>query len=283
MMASPRTAIGLDINDTSLCVVELKATAGGLRLLRSACAPTPAGSVRDGTIVQPKIVGKAVKKLLRSARLATKGKRAVVSLSGSAVVARVTQLPAGGPGVIKRHLQQEIKRYAVFTGDATVSDFTLIHPPPGRQEGRPALLAVAREDAANALARTVLNVRLDPAAIDVSFLAVARALFSQYLSAPPPAAVLLAVVECNSVHLIVAQGGTVRFVRTTALPGDVLHEATAGASTLASEIRSVLDFYGTQIGNLAEVQRVVVWTSQDVPPNIAAGLSRIMIPSTAAA
>jgi len=276
MIASRRTAIGLDINEVSICVAELRATAKGLRLVRSSSVPTPPDSVRDGTIVQPKSVARAVRKLLRSVRLAAKGKRVVVSLSGSAVVARVTQLPGGGPGTINKHLQEEIKRYAVFTGDATVSDFTFISPAPGRGEARPALLAVAREDCANAMARTVTRVGMEPSAVGVSFLAVARALYARHLTPQSAAAVVLVVLEAHSVHLIVVQGGAVRFLRTAPLSGDVLDEAARGVPTLASEIRSVLDFYGTQTDDLPEVRGVVVWTGRNAPASISADLSRAL-------
>jgi type IV pilus assembly protein PilM len=261
MTAHRKSGIGLDISDGSICVVELGSGPKGLRLLRSGSAPTPPGSVLDGTIVQPKPVARAVKRLLRSLRLSAKGKRAVVSLPSSAVVARVTQLPVTGPRAIAQHLQQEIKRYAVFTGGATVSDFTLINPPPGREEGRPALLAVATEDTANALARTVVRAGLDPFAIDVSFLACARALYSQYLTPHPPSGVVLAVVESKSLDLVAVQGGTIRFSRTTPHTGDIFDEAASSVTALASEIRSILDFYGTHIGDPQEVQRVVICTS----------------------
>ena len=111
MIVNRKTSIGLDINDTSICVAELRVAPKGLRLVRAASTPTPSGSVLDGKIADPRTVAGSLKKLLQSVRLNAKGKRVVVSLPVSAVVARVAQLPVGVPHAIQEQLQQEIKRY----------------------------------------------------------------------------------------------------------------------------------------------------------------------------
>jgi len=117
---------------------------------------------------------------------------------------------------------------------------------------------------------------MEPSAVGVSFLAVARALYARHLTPQSAAAVVLVVLEAHSVHLIVVQGGAVRFLRTAPLSGDVLDEAARGVPTLASEIRSVLDFYGTQTDDLPEVRGVVVWTGRNAPASISADLSRAL-------
>ena len=276
MIVNRKTSIGLDINDTSICVVELRAAPKGLRLVRSGSTPTPPGSVLDGKIVEPRTVAGSLTKLLQSVHLNAKGKRVFVSLPVSAVVTRVTQLPVGAPHAIQEQLQQEIKRYAPFTGEATVSDFAVINPSSKGGETRPTVLAVTKKDTADALAETIIRAGMEPVAIDVSFLASARALYSQHLTRQPPAAVVLVVIETKSVHLVVVRGGTIPFSRTTPHPCDILYQATGSLQTLVSEIRSVLDFYATQIGELQEVQKVIISVDHDVPETIKADLSRAL-------
>jgi Tfp pilus assembly PilM family ATPase/Tfp pilus assembly protein PilN len=269
-----RTGIGLDINDATICVVELRATAEGLQLVRSASAPTPPGSVLDGAIAQPKTVAKAVRRLLRSGRFSVAGKRVAVSLASSAAVIRVTQLSGSGPSAIKEHIQQEIKRYAFFGGDATINDFAVVTSAPGTKGHSQALLAAAREDTVHALVETVMKAGLELVLIDVSSLASARAVCSKLPEAF--AAVALAVVEPGLIHAMVVQGGTVRFTHTAACPISIFDEAAGGASDLASKIRSVLDFYDAEMGNLKDVQKILVCASQNTPDGLAARISQAL-------
>jgi len=269
-----RTGIGLDINDATICVVELRATAEGLQLVRSASAPTPPGSVLDGAIAQPKTVAMAVRRLLRSGRLSVAGKRVAVSLAGAAAVTRVTQLSGGGPSAIKEHLQLEIRRYAFFGEDAAVSDFAVVSSAPGREEDRRALLAAAREETVNTLVTTVMRAGIEPVAIDVSSLASARAVCSKFPA--PPAAIALAVVEPGLVHLMVVQGRAVQFTHTAPGGFDPFAEATSSVGQLAGSVRSVLDFYDAEMGNLKDVQKILLCIGQDPPEDPTARLSEAL-------
>ena len=77
--------VGIDIGSTSIKLVELAGR--GSRSLKSiGFEPLPAGAVQDGIIQQPETVAQHLKGLIKRLRIVPLGKRAAISLGGSAVV-----------------------------------------------------------------------------------------------------------------------------------------------------------------------------------------------------
>lgn len=268
-----RFALGLDINDTSLSVVELRATSKGLQMGRSAIASTPPGSIREGAIVDSRAVARAVKDLLKLGRIRVRDRTVVVSLSGSAAVVRVTQVPDGGPNSVREHLQQEIRRYAAFTGEKTVSDYTVVEASRNEGKGRSVLRAASKEEVANALIRTVMKAGLIPVAIDVSSLATARAIYKKYLAVNPSEAKLIVYVESTAIHSLIFRSGGICFARTLARPASLFEEGPEGISPLAAEIRSVLDFYRTEISDGEPASMAILCADHVLPEGLGERIS----------
>lgn len=268
-----RAALGLDISDASLCVVELRGTAKGLQLGRSAIMSTPAGCVRDGVVVDVRATARAVKDLLRRGRIRLRDRSAVVSLSGPAAVIRVGPVAEGGPSSVREHLQQETRRYAAFTGERTVTDFAIVETARSDARGRTVLRAAAKEDAAAALVRTVMKAGLVPVAIDLGPLAVARALHRRHLSTGPSEARILVSIEARAAHFLIFRAGGLCFLRTLNRPGGLLEESPEGTPPLASEVQSVLDFYRTEFSDGIEVRGIVLVADHLLPPELGASVS----------
>lgn len=270
-----QTAIGIDINENTICAVELKASGSGVRLNRCASTPMPAEVVRKGSVVDPQAAAKAVKEVLRKGRISTRGRSVAVSLAGPSYVARNIQLPPGGPVAVREHIQQEVKRYAVFTREQTVSDFT-IDPGRGTEEDRTAFLAATTEQSASRLVETMKRARIEPAVVDISVLATARALCTGPLRLTPPSAAVLAFVEPGAVHLMVFMGKSICFSHTTLETVNLSDETGEDAGKLTLMIRSVLDYYDSEIGNLSDIDRLVVCGECEPPENARDRLSKAL-------
>ncbi len=278
----PETALGVDINERVISAVELKSERGApgekgkLKVRRSGTVPTPENTMSRGAVTDPKSIARALETLFKKNRMSARGKRVVASLAGSCCVARLTSLPKGGPDAVRQHIEQEIKRYAVFTGERTVSDFVVTGSAGEAAEGKAAYLAATREESADALVNALMNVGVDPVAVDIAPLATIRALHHGVHSPGLQSAVIFVVVEPGSVHLTVFAGGRLRFSHTAHEEVDIFDGNPEGADRLGAIVRTVLDFYDTEIGNISEIEKVVIATDHDLPQSACVRVRQVL-------
>lgn len=271
-----KKALGIDIDENKISAVEIVSDRGSLKVRRSGTVPTPSGALSRGAVTDPKAVAKAIEALFKSSRMSARGQRVIASLPGSCCVARLTGLPGGGPMAVREHIQDEIKRYAVFSGERTVSDFVLTGRAEGAGGGRIAFLAAAREESAEVLVETLTGARIAPRAIDISPLAVARALHHGVHSPGVRSAVVYAVPEHDAVHLMVFNSMGLLFSHTARERVDFSGSSPEAAARMASIVRTVLDFYDTEIGNVNEVEKVVVVSDGDLPQTVRDDIGRTL-------
>jgi len=76
----PSAVVGLDIGTDSIKVAEAKYGKDGITITGLGLAPTPAGSIENEVIVDPKALGAAIKALLAESGIKTK--KVVSSVGG---------------------------------------------------------------------------------------------------------------------------------------------------------------------------------------------------------
>src|SRR5712692_1714048 len=116
-------AVGIDIGKSAIKVAEVHRTARGLELRRFGLAFTPPGSVEGGLILDQQAVARAVGEVLRRAGVRTR--RAVVSVTGQNVLARVLRLPPIPPEEVKQAIRWEAERHLPFPIDEAVIVFLI--------------------------------------------------------------------------------------------------------------------------------------------------------------
>ncbi len=104
--------IGLDINSSTLSVLQLEKTKTDLKVSRFASMLTPPDIVREGLLTDPEAVGTAVRELLESAGFGGKGPVPVanIGIPGQSVVIRLMPVPKGMPN---EELNDVVKQEAV--------------------------------------------------------------------------------------------------------------------------------------------------------------------------
>src|SRR3990172_1471625 len=81
-----QTVLGLDIGTKQIKLVEMRSTRSGIEVLNVASRPTPPDVISNGVIVDPQILGNAVRQLVASKGIRTKTVVASVSGQSSLVV-----------------------------------------------------------------------------------------------------------------------------------------------------------------------------------------------------
>lgn len=104
--------IGLDINSSTISVLQLEKTKTDLRVSRFASTLTPPEIVREGLLTDPEAVGAAVRELLDSAGFGGKGPAPVanIGIPGQSVVIRLMPVPKGMPN---EELNDVVKQEAI--------------------------------------------------------------------------------------------------------------------------------------------------------------------------
>ena len=251
-----KPTVGLDIGTQQIKAVELRPSKSGrLAVAAIGVAPTPAGVLQNNIITDPQLMGQAIKQLLRESGITAK--RVVGSVAGqSAVVVRIIEVPKMTDAELKETMRWEVERHVPFAPSETVIDYQPLANSDPMADANPnmeVLLAVAQQDVIANYVDTVFAAGLDPAAIDIEPLAVARAALDLVdgrpvvrAAAPPPVAdpgefgampldpgahetVAIVNIGATNTDINIYQDGQLAFPRSLPLAGDSLTRAIADA------------------------------------------------------
>lgn len=246
MAAAP--TVGLDIGSQQIKVVEVRAGKTGLTVSALGVAPTPLGVVQNNIITDPKVMGQTIRQLMKQSGVSAR--RVVGSVAGqSAVVVRIIEVPKMTDAELKETMKWEVERHVPFAPSETVLDYQPLQPRDGSNPNNPnmeVLLAVAQQDVVSNYLDTAFAAGLDPVAIDIEPLAVARALLdiaegravirpqgldleAQASMGIYPETVAIVNIGASNTDISVFQGDQLTFPRSLPLAGDSLTRAIAEA------------------------------------------------------
>jgi type IV pilus assembly protein PilM len=210
-------AVGIDIGKSAIKVAEVRRTARGIELRRFGVVPTPPGSVEGGLILDQQAVASTIRDVLRHAGVRTR--RAVVSVTGQNVLARVLRLPPIPPEEVKQAIRWEAERHLPFPIDEAVIDVqTVREVTENGVRQLEVLLAAAPEALVLTHIRTLEGASLVVDAVEVGALAMARGLGQTEAEGTH----VLVNLGASTTDIAVVQDGVPQFTRTILLGGDAL-------------------------------------------------------------
>ena len=223
--------IGLDIGSSAVRAAQIKHGRQGSELERIGEVDLPAGSVRNGEIVQPGVVIDAIRHLWKSAKL--KGRKVSVGLANQQVVVRRLDLPWMPESELRASLPLQVDGLIPIPIEEAVLDFCYL----GEREGEDGqrmvriLVIAALRPMVDEILAVVRQAKLDPVGIDLNAFAALRAM------APPDVladdtAELLIDIGSTVTDLVVHQNGSPHFVRTVLFGGQNVTRALAQALDL---------------------------------------------------
>ena len=245
MAAGP--LIGIDIGSQQIKIAELRPGKTGLTVSALALGPTPLGIIQNNIITDPAAMGMALKQLMRESGITVK--RAVGCISGqNAVVIRIIEVPRMTDAELKETMKWEVERHVPFAPSETVLDYqplTPLTPEAANGPNMEVLLAVAQQDAVSNYLDVLFAAGLDPVAVDIEPLAVARAVLDVSGGQPVvrpqalpgdlaysgslPETVAVVNIGAANTEIAIFQGDQLAFPRSLPLAGDSLTRAIAEA------------------------------------------------------
>ncbi len=175
--------IGLDINSSTISVMQLEKTKTDLKISRFASTLTPPELVREGLLSDPEAVGSAVRELLDSVGLTAKQGTAVASIGipGQSVVIRLMPVPKGMPNEeLNDVVRQEAINNLPFPIDEANLDWCRV-PGTGRMdpdgvEREDVLLGAIQKVIVDGYFRMAETAGIQLGKLDISSLAAVRSL-----------------------------------------------------------------------------------------------------------
>ncbi len=272
MAAGP--LIGIDIGTQQIKIAELRPGKTGLTVSALALGPTPLGIIQNSIITDPAAMGAALKQLMRNSGITVK--KAVGCITGqNAVVIRIIEVPRMTDAELKETMKWEVERHVPFAPSETVLDYQPLTPRTPEAASGPnmeVLLAVAQQDAVSNYLDVMFAAGLDPVAVDIEPLAVARAVLDlsggQPVSRPQAQpgelaydgalSETVAVINIGAANTEIAiyQGDQLAFPRSLPLAGDSLTRAIAEAMQITlDQAERMKREYG-----MVQLDRMAVYT-----------------------
>ncbi|MDQ7843059.1 MAG: type IV pilus assembly protein PilM [Armatimonadota bacterium] len=251
-------ALGVDMGTHAMKVAELRRTGRGIELTHYGIAPTPPGAVANGMILDRPAASGALRMLLRASGI--RGRRAVISVTGQNVLARILRLPPIPADEVKQAIRWEAERHLPFPVEEAVLDAQVVgEVTDDGQRQLEVLLAAAPETVALTCIETVEEAGLQVEAVELSALAMVRALSRR----EHPGVVAMVNLGASTTEVAVVRGGVPQFTRTIAEGVEGLAEGGETAiiegrlDAVVSQLRRSFDFYRVQYGR-AQIDQILL-------------------------
>lgn len=160
--------VSIDIGTNAIKVLQLDVTGEKPKLVAAGTAPTPANSIANNTVTNPKLVGEAIRKLLTESDItATK---ATIILPGPCVFSKRISIQANSIEQLQELLQFEAANYIPHNISDVYMDFQVL----GRDTSGAldVLIAAVKNDIINSYVDAVSRAGLEPSIVDVDYYAL---------------------------------------------------------------------------------------------------------------
>lgn len=219
------TAFGIDISESSLKIAKLEKKGDALKLVSFGEAKIPLGVIRDGKVTDTKVLSDIIKKAV----LKVKGKRlktkyVVCSLPEEKSFLDVLQIPFVKEEEMEATVRFEAENNIPVSLDKVYFDFQKIPSTQRQPKYQEVLIAAAPREIVDSYLEALRGARLQPQAMEIECLAVARALIKKGTVQKP---LLLIDFGANRTSFIIFSGCSLRFTSTIPVSSRGLTEAIA--------------------------------------------------------
>ncbi len=214
-----KTAVGLDIGTSSVRAAEMSLGKSPV-LERFGQVALPPGTVKDGEVVDPDTVARAIKQLWSTAKFSTK--KVVLGVSNQKVIVRQVDLPWLPADELRKSLAFQVQDFIPIPVEQAILDFHPLEEFTNESGGRMlrVLLVAASRDMVAAAMEAATRAGLTPVMVDLTPFAMLRALAPVDSVGFTAEAEALVDVGASVTNIVVHQGGVPRFVRILLMGGE---------------------------------------------------------------
>jgi len=280
------TALGIDIGNSSIKVVQMKKGPNGPQLVGLAIEPMPENAMVDGAINEPSAIAQIIKSIKKANNLSTDN--CVTSLAAQNAILRFVPFPLMPDGELEIAVRNEAEHYVPYPLDEVTLDFSKLDS--YEEEGMPrclVLLVVAQKEYVAQLQQVFKESGISLDSVDVDTLSILNALDASIQGggvmgeggaepADDAGGEVVAVISigARTTNVNILKNGVLRFTRPipiagnniTALIQNVFKESFAEAERTKIE-EGVLGLEGADEGN-REFTEIVQTTIEELAGEI---------------
>jgi Tfp pilus assembly PilM family ATPase len=205
----------------------------GQRIVRWDRAPLPAGTLRNGQVVQLEAFGEAVTALLEQS--GAPRKKAVASVGGQRSLVRIINLPPVSARLLDETIRRAARRELPLPLDELYLSYQVLDDRSAARQ-QVFLLGIPRETLDSCVVG-LRDVGVKLQAMELKPLALVRA-----ANLPD---VVLANLEAQTESVVLVRDFVPYIVRSIAVPGESTRSPAERAENLVAEIQRTLDFYSS--------------------------------------
>jgi type IV pilus assembly protein PilM len=228
-LTSGNLHVGLDIGSNAIKLVQLQQAREGISLHKAGSAPTPAGTVKGGVVIDAAAVAQAIRSLFEALQIDSR--QVTVGIAGPTVVAREVPLPAMSDRQLRKSIQWEARNYISFPVEDSIVECEVLDRGAVNSAGQMRVMLVAApRDMVGSQVEAVELAGLEPMAVDIQPFAAIRGLLATELrdQAEGETTALLGIGASYTEITIIKQGQFV-LTRTIPIAGNAFTEAIRNA------------------------------------------------------
>ena len=225
---------GIDIGSSTIKIGQVTKAPNGYQYTRFACCPTPPMTIKDGSVVDARLLGEAIRNLMQSQGITAT--RMVSAVSGQSVVIRPISMTRMSDRELQHAIKFEAERYLPYSvAEAQINGHIL----PGGSDGDDKMMEVLLVAAPNEMVkntREVINMaQATPEAIDLEPFALLRALSRGVDTDTIKQTIALINIGASSSSINIFRAGVLRHNRTITVAGNSFTKAIGQSLNLSFE------------------------------------------------
>ncbi|MHB2019431.1 MAG: type IV pilus assembly protein PilM [Candidatus Xenobia bacterium] len=225
---------GLDIGSSSIKIAQINKDKNQLTLDRIAIGPSPAMAIKDGQIVDARVLGEAIKQLVTANKFNVS--QAIGSVSGQSVVIRPINMTAMTERELQNAIKFEAERYLPYSvADAQIIGTILQKSLKEDEKTMEVLLVAAPNDMVRNMQEVIKLSGNMPKAIDLEPFALLRALEKSLEPTVIQQTIALINLGANSSSINIFKSKTLRHNRTISVAGNAFTKAIGQSLNLSFE------------------------------------------------
>lgn len=219
------SVLGVDISSSAVKLLELSRAGDSYRVESYAVASLPPNAVVEKNIAEVDLVAEVVRTARNRAK--TRLKTGAVAVSGSAVITKLIEMPAGlSDDAMETQISLEADQYIPYPLDEVALDFEIQGPVAGNPDQVEVLLAACRRENVDSRVAVLELADVAPKVVDVEAYAVERAfqLVKNQIDCNDDSVIAIVDVGATMTTLSVLVGGSTVYTREQLFGGRQLTE-----------------------------------------------------------